>query len=200
MGAHVTYPGRATIFDEGQTSTAIYVICSGHAKLSASSRDGRTMILKIAGPGDILGLGAMLESKPYELRAETLEHCAFKSIRRQEFLDFLDRFGEASRHSAQMLAKDYREAFLDARRLALSGSASGRLSQLLLDWARNASCQQPELRFTMALTHEELANMTGASRETITRLLNQLERDSIIERRGSTIVILNPDKLDSLIG
>ena len=158
------------------------------------------MILKIAGPGDVLGLGAALEDGPYEVRAETLEFSTFKSIRRREFLDFLERFGQASRHSAQVLAKEYRETFLDARRLALSGSVSGRLSQLLLEWARTAPCENHEMRFTMALTHEELANMAGASRETITRLLNQLERDSIIVRRGSTIVILDPGRLDALVG
>ena len=89
--------------------------------------------------------------------------------------------------------------YLDARRLAVSGSAAGKLAQLLLDWAETAACGKSELKFTMALTHEELANMSAVSRETVTRLLNQFERDRLIERRGSSLVILNPESLRELV-
>ena len=75
---------------------------------------------------------------------------------------------------------------------------AGRLAQLLFDWADTASCGRPDLRFTMALTHEELASMAGTSRETVTRLLNQFERDHLITRRGTSITIVNPSSLAEL--
>jgi CRP/FNR family transcriptional regulator, cyclic AMP receptor protein len=90
------------------------------------------------------------------------------------------------------------QCFLDARRLALSGSAAGRLAQLLIEWAETAACGEPELRFTMALTHEELASMAGTSRETVTRLLNQFERDHLITRRGASLTIVDPSSLGEL--
>jgi CRP/FNR family transcriptional regulator len=196
IGMPVALPGRAIAFREGQPSKAVFVVCEGQLKLSASSREGRTMIVKLAGAGDLLGLSAALTQVPYEVTAETLEPTVLKSIRRIDFLEFLEAYGEIGGKTAQVLAKEYREIFLDARRLALSGSASGRLARLLLDWAATAACGKPELRFTMALTHEELANMAGTSRETVTRLLNQFERDKLIARHGASLLILSPDKLD----
>jgi CRP/FNR family transcriptional regulator len=121
-----------------------------------------------------------------------------KTVRRAEFLQFLQEHAEVGEHASKSLAKEYREAFLDARRLALSGSAAGRLGQLLLEWAHTAACGRPELRFTMALTHEELANMAGTSRETVSRLLNQFERDHLITRRGATLTIVDPANLRQL--
>lgn len=200
IAMQIAYPSRSIVFEEGQRAAGIFVVCSGQIKLSATSRDGRTMILKIAVPGDLLGLTATLNDLPYEVTAETLEPCQIRSVRRRDFLDFLGEYGDVSRHAAQAIAREYHEVFLDARRLALSGSAAGRLSQLLLDWARTSSCGKPELRFTMALTHEELANMAGTSRETVTRLLNQFERDELIVRHGASIVILRPIELERMVG
>ncbi len=198
IGMHVALPSRAVVFSESQASKAVFIVCEGQLKLSASSSGGRTMILRLAGPGDLLGLSATLNNLPYEVTAETLEPTVLKSVRRADFLKFLQTFGEVSSKTAQVMAKEYREVFLDARRLALSGSASGRLACLLLEWAATAACGKPELRFTMALTHEELANMAGTSRETVTRLLNQFERDQLIARHGSSLVILSPDQLNQL--
>lgn len=200
IAMQISYPSRSIVFEEGQRASGIFVVCSGQIKLSATSRDGRTMILKIAVPGDVLGLTATLNDLPYEVTAETLEPCQIRSVRRRDFLEFLSHYGDVSRHAAQVIAREYHEVFLDARRLALSGSAAGRLAQLLLDWARTSSCGKPELRFTMALTHEELANMAGTSRETVTRLLNQFERDELIARHGSAIVILRPVEMERMVG
>jgi len=198
IGIQVKLPGRAIVFNEGQAGKAVFVVCEGQLKLSASSAEGRTMILRLAGPGDLLGLGAVLTEAPYEVTAETLEPTVLKNIPRVDFLDFLQSYGDVGTRTARVMADEYQEVFLDARRLALSGSASGRLARLLLDWAASAACGKPELRFTMALTHEELANMAGTSRETVTRLLNRFERDHLIARHGSSLVILKPDQLGQL--
>lgn len=198
IGSYVSFPGRVTVFTEGEPAGSIFVVCNGQLKLSTTSREGRTMILKIAGPGDVLGLSAALNHLPNEVTAETLAPSQLKSIRRDDFLDFLESYSQVGQKTAQVLAREYQEVFLDARRLALAGSAAGRLSRLLLDWARSCNCDKAEMRFTMALTHEELANMTGASRETITRLLNKFERDKVIARHGVSITILEPARLEQV--
>jgi CRP/FNR family transcriptional regulator len=198
IGLHVSFPGRAMVFEEGQRSLNVFIVCSGQLKLSTTSREGKTMILRIAGAGDVLGLSATINNQPYEVTAETLEPTQLKSVRRTDFLQFLESHAEVGQNTARTLAKEYREVFLDARRLALSGSAAGRLGRLLLEWGASAGCGKSELRFTMALTHEELANMAGTSRETVTRLLNRFERDQLIVRRGATLSILEPDRLCAL--
>lgn len=200
IGMSVALPAHAFVFEENQPADCIFVVCEGQLKLSATSRDGRVMIMRLAGAGDFLGLSAALNSARYEMTAETLGPTILKSIRRRDFLEFLQTYVEVGKKVSQVLAKEYREMFLHARRLALSGSASGRLARLLLDWAAAASSDQPAIRLTMTLTHEEIANMAGTSRETVTRLLNQYERDGLIERHGTSIAIPHLDQLYVLAG
>lgn len=200
IGVETSFAKGATLFSEGTRSKGVYVICTGQVKLFCTSKDGKTLILKIAMPGDVLGLGAVLSDSAYEVTAETIQTTEIKSIRREEFLPFLEKHGEGSLHAAKALSDDYKAAFFDARRLALSGSAAGRLAGVLLDWGKAAaSCGKLEMRFTMALTHEELANMVGSSRETVTRMLTRFKKEKLIEMRGSSIMILDPELMESLV-
>jgi CRP/FNR family transcriptional regulator len=198
MGVQATLPKGTKLFMEDGSSNGVFVICTGQVKLSCTSREGRTLILKIALPGDVLGLGAVISGSRYEVTAETIEPTEIKSIRREDFLSFIQKHGEASLHAAKALSEEYKAVFFDARRLALSGSAAGRLAGVLLEWGRAASCGKPEMRFTMALTHEELANLVGSSRETVTRMLGRFKRDKLIQMRGSSILILSPERLEEL--
>ena len=72
----------------------------------------------VAGPGDVLGLSAVLSGLPYEVTAEVIERSEVKTIRKQDFLRFLERHTEASLHAAKSLSQEYKTAFLDARRSA----------------------------------------------------------------------------------
>jgi CRP/FNR family cyclic AMP-dependent transcriptional regulator len=198
IGVKATLPRGAKLFQEDECSGGVYVICTGQVKLSCTSREGRTLILKIAMPGDVLGLGAVISGSRYEVTAETVQPTEIKNIRREDFLAFLQKHGEASLHAAKVLSEEYKAAFFDARRLALSGSAAGRLAGVLLDWGRASDCGRSEMRFTMALTHEELANLVGSSRETITRMLGRFKREKLIQIRGSSVLIVAPEKLQLL--
>ncbi len=198
IGILVSHAPGARLFTEGDAARNVFVICSGQVKLYSTSREGRILILKIAGPGDLLGLNAALAEAPHEVTAETIEPCQLKTVRKEEFVRFLNAHGIASMHAAQSLSAEYQTVFNNARRLALSGSAAGRLAHLLLEWARSAACGREELKFTMALTHEEVANMAGTSRETVTRLLNQFRRDKLITIKGVSMTILNAEALDRL--
>ena len=198
IGIIMSHVRGAKLFTEGETARNVFVICTGQVKISATSRDGKTMILKIAGPGDVMGLSAVLANVPHEVTAEAIEPCQVKMVRKQEFVDFLGRHGIASMHAAQSLSGEYLTVFHDAKRLALSSSAAGRLARLLLDWGNSAAKGKLEIRFTMALTHEEIASMAGTSRETVTRLLSQFRRDQWITIKGSSMTITNPDHLEQL--
>lgn len=199
IGIMMSHARGAKLFSEGDAARNVFIICFGQVKISSTSRDGKTMILKIAGPGDVMGLSAVLANVPHEVTAEAIEPCQVKTVRKQEFIEFLGRHGIASMHAAQALSGEYMTVFHDAKRLALSGSAAGRLARLLLDWGRAAvNNGKPEMRFTMALTHEEIANMAGTSRETVTRLLNQFRRDQWITIKGASLTITKPDALERL--
>jgi CRP/FNR family transcriptional regulator, cyclic AMP receptor protein len=198
IGVQATLPRGAKVFQEDEPSNGVFVICTGQVKLSCTSKEGKTLILKIAMPGDVLGLGAVISGSRYEVTAETIEPTEIKSIRRGDFFLFIQKHGEASLHAAKALSEEYKAAFFDARRLALSGSAAGRLASVLLDWGKAASCGKPEMRFTVALTHEELANLVGSSRETVTRMLGRFKREKLIQMRGTSLLILSPDRLERL--
>jgi CRP/FNR family transcriptional regulator, cyclic AMP receptor protein len=198
IGFEAAFPKGTLLFQENEPGNNILVLCTGQVKLSCTSKDGKTLILKIAGPGDVLGLSAVISSLRYEVTAETIEPVQIKTVRRADFLTFLEKHGEASLHAAKSLSEEYKIAFFDARRLALSGSAAGRLGSVLLDWGHAASCGKPEMKFTMALTHEDLANLAGTSRETVTRVLGRFQKDKLIQIKGSSIHILAPDKLRAI--
>jgi CRP/FNR family cyclic AMP-dependent transcriptional regulator len=195
IGMQMMLPKGAILFREHDAGDGVLVICSGQVKLSCTSREGKVLILKIAVPGDVLGLGAVISSSRFEVTAETIEPVQVKKIRRDDVIAFFERHGEASMHAAKALSEEYKSAFVDARRLALSGSAAARLAGVLLDWGRAAACGKPEMRFTMALTHEDLASLAGTSRETVTRTLGKFKKEKLIQIRGSSLHILSPDRL-----
>lgn len=194
------------LFREGGDPQAVHVLCSGQVKSFCNSEEGRTLIVKIGGPGDVLGLSAVISNSPYEVSAETLDSVMLKRIRAHDFMEFLAKYGEVSLHTAQVLAQDYQTVLADARRLALSGSAAGKVAHVLLEWGRYSTpCAHEQngngdaMQYTMSLTHEELANIAGTSRETVTRLLSQFKRDGIIETKGSRLTICKPKTLEALI-
>ena len=198
IGSTIQLPRRAVLFHEGDAANSVFVLCSGKVKLFCTSKEGKVLTLKIAGPGDVLGLSAVLSNTGYEITAEVMELCQTKVIQRKDFLKFIDLYAEGSMHTVNSLSEEYKSAFKNARRLVLSGSTSGRLARLLLDWGIASDCGKPQLRFTMSLTHEELASMAGTTRETISRLLSRFQRENLIEVHGSSMTILNPAHLEGM--
>lgn len=199
LGTPVQFSSGAIMFREGDNCSSVHVLCSGRVKLSATSREGRTLILKIARAGEVLGLSAALANQPYEVTAESMEPCRVKTIRRQAIMDFFDRNPDAALRAARTVALEYKAAFFEVRRLALPATASGRVANLLLDWSRE---QTPESssrgRCMMPLTHEEIASMTATTRETVTRVLGQMKRDQVISIHGAALTVLQPLELERL--
>jgi CRP/FNR family transcriptional regulator, cyclic AMP receptor protein len=186
------------LFREGDECSAVFVICSGRVKISATSREGRTFILRIAGSGDVLGMGSALQDKEYEVTAEAIEPTEVRVLRTRLFKQIVQEFADASLGAAKALAKDYRAAFDEACLIALQGSPAGRLARLILDWGVDAKCAGPRCSVTMPLTHEELASMTATTRETVTRTLGRFRKEKLISIRGVALTVLQPQALEQL--
>ncbi len=194
-----TYPKGAVLFVEGQQPRGIFVLCKGRVKLSICARDGKTLIMKIAEQGEVLGLSSTIGGKPYELTAETVDPCQINFVRREDFLRLLKEHTDVCLQVAEQLSAKYNTACRDIRSLGLSHSAGEKLAKLLLDWSmRNGEAGKPEPRFTLAVTHEEVAQMIGTSRETVTRLFADLKKRHIVQLKGSTLLIRNKAALKSL--
>ena len=193
------YPQGAVLFLEGQAPRGVYVICSGRVKLSTTSRDGKTLILRIAQAGEVLGLHATVSGKPYELTGETLHPCQLDFIRREDFLRFLQHHADACLNAAEHLSKNCQSAYEMIRSLGLSHSVSEKLARLLLEWSSDGDVTKEGIRIKVALTHEEIAQLIGTSRETVTRVLGEFREKQLAQLRGSTLMILNKPALERMI-
>ena len=200
-GSHPgTYPGGALLFVEGQLPRGAFVLCSGKVKLSTTSRDGKVLILKVAEAGEVLGLSATISGTCYELTAETAGPCHVNFVDRDALLRLMERTGEMGVHAAQELSKEFQSVYRDIHELVLARSSAGKLARLLLSWttARERETGVSEVRVRASLTHEEMAQMIGSSRETVTRLLSDLKKKEFIRLEGSILVIRNRTALEAL--
>ncbi len=211
LGTEVRYAERELLLEEGSVPERVCVVCRGMVKLTTSSRDGSLLLLRLAGPGDVLGLASVVKGTAYEATAEALEECEVRVIPRREFVDFMNNFRDVSWNSTETIAREYGSVVLSARRLALSGSATAKLARVLLDWGRTSARHGtdrngelpkktggPELRFRMPLTHEELGQMAGISRETTTRVLGRLRREGLVVIEGERMLLRSPERLEEL--
>ena len=200
LSHHLMAPAGSVLFVEGQMPRGVSVLCMGEVKLSKTSREGKSLVVRVAKPGDVLGLSAALSQTPYEVTAEALEATQLKTFRRQDFIDFLRHHSEGGLNAAHCLNEDYRAALADATRLALSNTIASRFAHLLFDMAIQAGTAnevQPVVRMT--LRHEDIASMLGCTRESVTRLINDLKKKEIIAVRGNRISILRKYALESIL-
>jgi CRP/FNR family cyclic AMP-dependent transcriptional regulator len=194
------YPQGAVLFVEGQAPRGVYIVCSGRVKLSTTSREGKTLILRMAQAGEVLGLHATVSGKPYELTGETLQPCQLDFVRRDDFLRFLQHHGDAYLNAAQHLSQNCQNAYEMIRSLGLSHSVGEKLARLLLEWASDGETTKEGVRIKISLTHEEIAQLIGTSRETVTRVLSEFREKKYAHLRGSTLMIMNRAGLEKLVG
>jgi len=194
-----SYPKGATLFVEGQSPRGVFILCNGRIKLSTSSADGKSLIVRIAEPGEVLGLPATVTGKPYELTAEVIEPAQANFIARQDFLTFLREHGEAALRVAQQLGETYHSAIAEMRTIGLSHSVGEKLARFLLDLSAGHDKGKGELRITLTLTHEEIAQVIGASRETVTRLFGEFKKKQFLQVKGSTLIIKDKTGLESVL-
>ncbi len=195
------YPRGSVLFVEGQRPRGVYVVCEGRAKVSIASAEGKTLILRIAQPGDLLGMNATLTGQPYGATVETLERCRTGFISREDLLKLLDRDKRACLGVAQALSRKLSAVVEHTRLLFLSQSASEKLARLLVRWCDEHGKRTAQgIRINSGLTHEEMAQMICASRETVTRVLGEFKRKQIVSLVDNAIFVRNRKALESLAG
>ncbi|HXL23554.1 MAG TPA: Crp/Fnr family transcriptional regulator [Candidatus Dormibacteraeota bacterium] len=199
ISSSATYPKNAVLFVEGQEPRGVFVLCQGRVKLSTNSVDGKSLIVRIANPGELVGLPGTLSGKPYEVTAEALEPLQANFIPRDAFLQFLREHGEAAVRVAEILSQIYHATLLEVRYLGLSSGAAEKLARFLLDLPATPTQDHGHLRATLTLTHKEIGEMIGSSRETVSRLFANFKRERWIEVHGATLIIANRSHLEKLL-
>jgi CRP/FNR family cyclic AMP-dependent transcriptional regulator len=193
------YPKSAMLFIEGQQPRGVFVLCVGKAKLSTSSREGKTIITKISESGDILGLNAVISNRPYEVTAEMMEPGQANFIPRDSLMHFLKDYPEVAVRVAQQLSRNYYTAYEEIRTLGLSASPSEKVAKLLLSWSSKTMQDDGSSQVKLTLTHEEIAEIIGTTRETVSRLFSEFKKKQLMQLKGATLIIRSRVALEKLV-
>ncbi len=194
------YAKGSRLFTEGQPSKGVYQLCGGSVKLSTCSKDGKVIILHIAEAGDILGVSATVSESLYIATAEALEPCRVNFIEKKVFLRFLEQNPQVCFSVLKQLSHDYHTACQQICSLGLFASVADKLASLFLGWSDKASEDSDGVHLKIVYTHEDIAQMIGTSRETVTRILKNFRERKLIKRSGSELIIPDRSKLEAAIG
>ena len=193
-----TYPAGALLFLEKQDPRGVFVLCGGDVKLSISSSGGKTLILRIAKPGEILGLMATMSGTRYEVTADS--PCQEAFLRRDDFLRFVAKHPEAYQGAVRQLSSLYSGACEQLRTVGLSASVPEKLARLLLNWSPESKEATQQTPVKLPLTHEEIAEFIGTTRETVTRTLSDFKSRQLVALHGSTLLISDRPALQVIGG
>jgi CRP/FNR family cyclic AMP-dependent transcriptional regulator len=189
------YPEGAVLFVEGEAPRGLFVLCSGEAKLTAGSRHGESIILRLAESGELLGLSSLIAGSAYAATAETLTPAQVAFIPARKFQRFLRTHPDVALHVAEHLSMELHKSWEQARLLALAPSTCSKLAQLLLEWAReHGKADEEGVCVPFHMTQEEIGRIIGASRETVSRLLSDFKRRRLICVKGGSVHLV-PDEL-----
>lgn len=196
--AVAVYPKRAVLFVEGQQPRGFFVLCTGRAKLSASSFSGKTIITRVSESGDVLGLNAVVSNRPYEVTAEMIEPGQANFVSRDSLQEFRTDHEEVALRLAEQLSRDYYAAYEEIRILGLTRSPSQKFAKLLLSWCTNTAENDWATQVRLTLHREEIADMLDTTRETVSRLVSKFKKKGLLQLKGKTIVIKNRRALEKI--
>ena len=192
-----SYPANMILFSEKEAARGIYIVIEGEVKLSINSTDGKRLSLSIARKGDILGLSSALTGSPYEMTAETLYPSRIAPIGRRDFLNYVMEHPDVYKVLMEELSRQYTMACEQLRTVGLASTAPEKLARLLLEWSVNGQTTECGTRVRFSLTHEEIGEFIGASRETVTRTLTVLKHRRLVSFSGSMLTIPSRVALES---
>lgn len=198
------YPKGTLLCLEGQSARGIYVLCTGRAKLSTTSAEGKSIILRIAEPGEVLGLTAAVSNAAYEATVETLEPTQANFISQSDFTRFLQEYPEVGMKVAQQLTHNCKCAYNEIRSIGLSNSVPERIAKLVLNWSDHPlhmpeKRKPSEIAIRVTFTQEEIAQFAGTSRETVSRVLSDFKKKGWLRIKGATWFILDKRALERLV-
>ena len=192
------HPAGALLFFEQQRPRGVYLLCEGQVKLSFSSKEGKTLVLRIAQAGEVLGLFSALSGSPYEVTAETVRPSQVAFVSSRDFQRFLGKHPAAFLRVASHLGLEYKTACEQLRTIGLGASISERVAKFLLTWSADKGASQNGIRFELPLSHERIAEYLGTTRESVTRALREFKSRGLIEDLGTTLLIPNRKALQEV--
>jgi CRP/FNR family cyclic AMP-dependent transcriptional regulator len=195
----VSLPAGATVFREGDAPNGVLILRKGRTKVTMNSPEGRTVILYLAAPGEILGLSSVISNSRRQVTAISVEPCELDLVRRDDFLAFLNGHEDQFRAALDELAMQHTCILEAIRRLSLAPSLVANVARFLLGLNCPESMEQSD-KIQLKVTQEEIAQQLGTTRESVTRTLSKLRKERVIDQRGHTLTIRNRAMLEHLAG
>ena len=186
------------VYTEGEQATGAYIIRQGKVKLVANSSDGKALILRIAGPGEMISLSAGLSQRTNDTSALVVEPTTVIHIKTANLYRLMEQLSDFALRLAQELSNEYSLLCQELSSLGLQRSAMSRLAKLLVGMTANTAAQRGRIETKCPLTHEEMAQMIGTSRETVTRLLHDLRDEGIATLKHDRLTVNRIDTLRAL--
>lgn len=194
-----TYDPQSVVFQEGDVGEALYVLARGLVKLSKIDLGGHEKTLAILQPPEFFGEMALLGESSRSASAMTLSRVEAYLLFADDFRKLMEQYPTISLNLTATLARRLRGMDDEAQILSYK-DAQGRVSYVLLRLYRAGVIDLIEGGEALVrLTHQELANLAGTSRETVTRALKALEDEKVIQTKPKEIVITDPQGLEEIL-
>jgi len=195
-----TYAAGTVLFLEHEEARGLLLLCSGQVKLTFSSSGGKTLALRIAKTGDVLGLTAVMSGSAHEVTAEVLQPAQVTFIRKDDFLRFVRAHPEVYGAVVGQISAQYKSACDQLRTVGLSTSANEKLARLLLDWSSDGVETREGTTIRVPWTHEQIAECVGSTRETVSRTLSDFKAKRLVTIKGASLLIPNRAALAAVGG
>ena len=193
-----TFPKDRVVIMAEEEGDSLFVIHNGQVKVSIVSEDGREVILSILGEGNFFGEMSLLDGHPRSANVTTSQETELLMVRRADFLRFIQKSPQTAIKLLSVLASRLRITDRKIEGLALS-DVTGRITQTLLQLADEQGLPTQEgVLIKDRPTHQDLANMSGTTRETVSRILKRLENQGYIIPRGRDLLIVGTDLKDQV--
>ncbi|MEI6043598.1 MAG: Crp/Fnr family transcriptional regulator [Chloroflexota bacterium] len=184
------------IYESDKPGEECFILLKGWVKLCLGLEDGREVSFEILGPGDFFGEGVLLESPCYNCTAQAIERVELLGLTRRQILQLMENNGHFSLQIARYLVQ--RLADFRQRQEMLVHGANIRFARLLLTLAKRYGTPSSgsDIQLNLKLTHQEMANLIGTARETITLTIGKFRNEGILAGSGSTFVIKDRAELE----
>lgn len=191
-----SYKKGQTIFFQGNPPFGLYCVANGKIKISKVGQDGKESILRIAGPGDVIGHRSLFGRENYSATASIIEDAMICFLDKTYIYSALKNNPSIALNMIEKLSKEMGAA--ESRNASMSQkSARERLAELFLNFIKKYGIEESDgrIRLDIKLNRDEIASIVGTAHETIIRLISEFKTEGILEQEGKTIFILDQDKL-----
>ena len=193
-------PKGTFLFVDGQKAAGIHVVCAGKVKLCTTGRNGATVVVKLVGPGEVLGLHACIGGTPHEFSAETVQPSHIVFVKAEDFRFQLRQSTELCWATVQQLSHKCQDAYSILCGVTSGNSAREKLARLLLDVSAIGTQTRAGITVNVPFTHKEIAQAIGMSRETVWRKLVEFRAMGVAVLEGSVLLVRNVAALQRLAG